>query len=109
MTRIKKISGVLAFVFVTGCSSYGVIDNTPTASSQTPESAYSLQFRKNRADSANDISLILAFSGGGTRAAAIAYGVLTELRDTKIVIDGQSRSLLEEVDVISSKIIVMNF
>jgi NTE family protein len=43
--------------------------------------------------------LYLAFSGGGTRAAAIAYGVLEELRDTKI--GGGTRSLLDEVDTIS--------
>jgi NTE family protein len=46
--------------------------------------------------------VILAFSGGGTRAAALSYGVMEKLRDTKIVWEGQSKSLLDEVDVISS-------
>ena len=32
----------------------------------------------------DDITLVLAFSGGGSRAAALAYGVLQELRDTRI-------------------------
>ena len=50
----------------------------------------------------NEITLILAFSGGGTRAAALAYGALTALRDTTITISGQPRRLLDEVDVISS-------
>ncbi len=45
---------------------------------------------------------MLAFSGGGTRAAALAYGILEELRDTTVVIDGQPRRLLDEVDTISS-------
>ncbi len=45
---------------------------------------------------------MLAFSGGGTRAAALAYGILLELRDTTVVIDGQPRRLLDEVDLISS-------
>lgn len=49
-----------------------------------------------------DIGLMLAFSGGGTRAAALAYGVLEELRDTEIVIDGAPRRLLDETDLISS-------
>jgi len=43
--------------------------------------------------------VVLTFSGGGTRAAAFAYGVLEELRGTTI---GGGRTLLDEVDVISS-------
>jgi len=54
-----------------------------------------------RTNQSDDILFALAFSGGGTRAAAFAYGVLEELRDTKLPGDG-SRSLLKEVDVISS-------
>ena len=41
---------------------------------------------------------LLAFSGGGTRAAAFSYGVLEELRRTEIVVDGQKRRLIDEVD-----------
>jgi len=48
------------------------------------------------------LTVILTFSGGGTRAAALAYGVLEQLRDTKITWDGDEHSLLDEVDVISS-------
>jgi NTE family protein len=43
----------------------------------------------------------LAFSGGGTRAAAFAYGVLEELHDTPISVDGEPKTLLDEVDTIS--------
>ena len=46
--------------------------------------------------------IILTFSGGGTRAAALSYGVLETLRDTRFVWEGTERSLLDEVDVISS-------
>ena len=44
----------------------------------------------------------LTFSGGGTRAAALSYGVLEELRKTEVAIDGKKRRLLDEVDAISS-------
>jgi NTE family protein len=54
-----------------------------------------------RTNQSDDIVLALAFSGGGTRAAAFAYGVLEELRDTKLPEFG-TRSLLNEVDVISA-------
>lgn len=47
------------------------------------------------------IWMFLAFSGGGTRAAAFSYGVLEGLRDTEVVIDGKRVRLLDEVDVIS--------
>ncbi len=49
-----------------------------------------------------DVLLVLAFSGGGTRAAAFSYGVLEELRDTEIVVNGERRRLLDEVDLITS-------
>ncbi len=47
------------------------------------------------------IWLILAFSGGGTRAAAFAYGVMEALRDTEVVVRGQKLRMLDEVDAIS--------
>ena len=46
--------------------------------------------------------LIVAFSGGGTRSSSLGYGVLQELARTEVVIDGTKRRLLDEVDVISS-------
>jgi NTE family protein len=49
-----------------------------------------------------DIALVLALSGGGTRAAAFSYGVLQELRDTPLPGDGAPTSLLDEIDLISS-------
>jgi NTE family protein len=49
-----------------------------------------------------DIALALAFSGGGTRAAALSYGVLLELRDTLVTVGGKQERLLDEVDTISS-------
>ena len=47
----------------------------------------------------DELFVILAFSGGGTRAAAFSYGVLAQL--AAITLPG-GRSLLDEVDVISS-------
>ncbi|MCG3180143.1 MAG: hypothetical protein BIFFINMI_02498 [Phycisphaerae bacterium] len=53
-------------------------------------------------DNSDDLFVILTFSGGGTRAAALAYGVMQKLADTPIQIFGQQRRLLDEVDVISA-------
>jgi NTE family protein len=46
--------------------------------------------------------LTLAFSGGGTRAAAFAYGVMEELRDTHVLVGGESVRLVDEIDTISA-------
>src|SRR5262249_48278297 len=50
----------------------------------------------------DDLLVVLAMSGGGTRAAALGYGVLEELRRTEITVNGVKRRLLDEVDVISA-------
>lgn len=47
------------------------------------------------------VMLFLAFSGGGTRAAAFSYGVLEALRDTEITVDGKRVRLIDEVDTLS--------
>lgn len=44
---------------------------------------------------------VLSFSGGGTRAAALSYGVLEELRRTEITVQGEQRRLIDEVDLIT--------
>lgn len=51
---------------------------------------------------ADRLFVILTFSGGGTRAAALSYGVLETLRDTRFTWQGAEHDLLDEVDVISS-------
>ena len=50
-----------------------------------------------------DAMLVAAtFSGGGKRSSAFSYGVLKGMRDFKVVLDGRERSLLDELDLISS-------
>lgn len=54
------------------------------------------------ADRSGSNTVLLAFSGGGVRAAALSYGVMQELRDTLIESDGKTVRLLDEVDGISA-------
>lgn len=100
MPRFFVIASVL--LLISGCASYGVVENAP----QEPKTAgerYSIAAHtKRNSHRNNDIALILAFSGGGTRAAAFSYGVLESLRDTEVMLEGRSARLLDEVDTISS-------
>ena len=54
-----------------------------------------------RPDPADELFVCLTFSGGGTRAAAFAYGALLKLRDTDIGRAGAPKRLLDEVDCIA--------
>jgi len=87
-------------LLISGCTSYGVVKNAPLGAGPATKS-YSLTVRK-RDTRPNDVHIILAFSGGGTRAAALSYGVMKALRDIEVSIRGRSSKLLNEVDIISS-------
>ncbi|MDE0886081.1 MAG: patatin-like phospholipase family protein [Myxococcota bacterium] len=82
-----------------GCAGFQAVNQPITQI--TPEQGYR-QFTKPVPDGGGAVWLALAFSGGGTRAAAFAYGVLEELRATQVVLDGQSTRLLDEIDTISA-------
>jgi NTE family protein len=97
---LKLLTVGFGLLLLSGCASYGVIDNAELTTESTSQ-PYSIRALAGKGGS-GDITLTLAFSGGGTRAAALAYGVLEELRDTTVVIDGQPRRLLDEIDNISS-------
>ncbi len=88
-------------ILSSGCSSIGKIENEPVQQLPTGMARYSSSYHQ-RQHPVGDTLFVLAFSGGGTRAAALSYGVLEELRDTKYTKDGKSVRLLDEVDRISS-------
>jgi NTE family protein len=91
---------LLSLTMLNGCASYGVVQNQPVAGISN-EKRYDLKHFA-EVNPSGDTAFILSFSGGGTRAAAMAYGVLQELRDTEIAVDGRKQRLLDEVDHISS-------
>ena len=100
VNRRQMLCAFVVLLLISGCSSYGVIHNQPGVNI-IEEQPYSLQTWA-QSENAADFIFILAFSGGGTRAAAMAYGILEELRDSPVVINGQSSRLLDEVTHISS-------
>ncbi len=88
---------VLLVALSAGCAHYPV--NQPLSRS-APEAGYRGRNLVGPDDN-DELLLMLSFSGGGTRAAALSYGVLEALRDTPISIHGQQKRLLDEVDWIS--------
>jgi NTE family protein len=95
------ISSFFLTMLVSGCASYGVVKNPPITTTNLAKS-YSLSSWNNEQTQSSDIQITLAFSGGGTRAAALSYGVLQELRDTLVSIDEKPVRLLDEVVAITS-------
>ena len=89
---------LLLLLLLGGCATRPV---NPPISHVNPSSGYRFEARQARMNDKDDL-IILAFSGGGTRAAAFSYGVLEFLRRTE-VIDSKGRKirLLDEVDVIT--------
>jgi NTE family protein len=67
-----------------------------------PTQGYRLASAKTMRGCKDDLVIMLAFSGGGTRAAAFSYGVLEALRAIPVSSDGCASTLLDEVDQISS-------
>lgn len=96
---------ILPLLFLTGlalgfqgCASY---PPTPKLDSYNLDKGYRYDKLSDQKNS-ESLFVILTFSGGGTRAAALSYGVLEKLRNTPIVWEGRRSNLLNEVDVISS-------
>ncbi|RLT93975.1 patatin-like phospholipase family protein [Ketobacter sp.] len=89
---------VLSVVFMNGCASIYAPQNAALDSIDTSTGYRGISHIGHM----GDISVYMSFSGGGTRAAALSYGVLQELAATRIGAEGNRRRLLDEVDHISS-------
>lgn len=92
---------LVLLLLLSGCSTYGEIENQPIRKGRIYNKTYSLASFQDKFSNSDNV-IILSFSGGGTRAAALAYGVLQELRNTSFMMRGKELRLLDDVDVISS-------
>jgi NTE family protein len=99
--RISKCLIITLFLVVqlSACAHYPLNQQSYTFDRHVGYRFNNLQSGAHNSDA---LFICLTFSGGGTRAAALAYGVMKELRKTRIKVEGQEKSLLDEVDVISS-------
>lgn len=78
------------------------IRNSPiNAALAGPSSAPQSALGQDEADF-DDTAVSMSFSGGGSRAAAFAFGVLRELARTQVHGEGGNAPLIEQVDFVSS-------
>ena len=99
---VTRVFIALAFSLgMAGCSTTAHYPVNPPIDGRDPSKEY--RFRNlGHEETSDSLGVMVTFSGGGTRAAALAHGVLEELAETKLYWDGKNRSLLNEIDVISS-------
>ena len=87
------------FILLTGCAHYQVNEQSETFD---PQTGYRFEALDPGPQNSDSLFVCLMFSGGGTRASALSYGIMAALRDSEIQVDGQKKHLLAEVDCISS-------
>lgn len=98
MTSIKFFSLFLSIVVLAGCASRPI--NKPVSSIDV-NAGYRFETMHAKAEDQENL-VVLAFSGGGTRAAAFSFGVLEFLRNTEIVgPKGKRIRLLDSVGLIT--------
>ena len=96
--RILWATACAALLGLAGCATRPV---NPPITQADPNGGYTFQARQKHFKS-QDTLVVLAFSGGGTRAAAFSYGVLEFLRRTEVVAGNGARlRLIDAVDMIT--------
>src|SRR5687768_947364 len=98
--KFKKIVTMMLAGFLTlacgGCAHRHVNREITTIDSKT---GYRLKHTATDAVNTDEVVLVVALSGGGTRAAALSYCALEEFADTTITVNGTHKSLLDEFDI----------
>ncbi|MCP4621031.1 MAG: patatin-like phospholipase family protein [Bradyrhizobium sp.] len=94
---VSALSALAVVLALAGCASvYNLPGNIPLGDALA-DNNYGREIPRTHED---DVLLALSFSGGGTRAAAFAFGVLTELDRSRLG-SNRERSLLDRVDFVS--------
>ena len=98
MTSVKFFSLFFSVILLTGCASRPVNKQVSTVDDNA---GYRFETMHAKAEDQENL-VVLAFSGGGTRAAAFSYGVLEFLLNTEMVgPKGKKMRLLDSVGLIT--------
>jgi len=94
MNRLNApLALILAVLLLAGCSSFRPWQNKPARGEEVGVRTSPAAERP--------VVVIVAFSGGGARAAAFGLGVLRELKATEFTLNGRPTTLLDEAVLIS--------
>jgi len=99
MIRYSYISIVIISIAMGGCAAHHPVNESLEKIDKTAGYRITNSKTANRSDT---LTISLAFSGGGIRAAAFSYGILEALREVYINWEGKRRKVIDEVDNISS-------
>ncbi|MGE0752733.1 MAG: patatin-like phospholipase family protein [Variibacter sp.] len=94
---VLRILSLVAVLAVGACATVNVPINVPTTDAQGGVSANAIPTEA----SEDDMLVGLAFSGGGTRAAAFSFGALQAFADARRQVRGQQMSLIDHIDFVS--------
>lgn len=97
--RLRRVAAAFAGCALAACATRPV---NPPIDAPPPDGGYRYGAMASFASPAPENLVILAFSGGGTRAASFSYGVLEALRGIEITApDGRAERLLASTSVIT--------
>ena len=100
---LRASAGMLAAwvaVWLAGCAAFEV-HKEPVNQPLAGNVAATLAAGRNNTSGSDDLMVGLAFSGGGTRAAAFSFGVLSEIERTQLPGRAGAHSLLDRVNFVS--------
>ncbi|PCJ39219.1 MAG: patatin [Moraxellaceae bacterium] len=97
----SRVIPLFLLAMLSACTTFHKAQNVILDQANKPTS-YSIKAHTTKRP-IGDHLFLLSFSGGGTRASALSYGVMKELRNTHYVdSDNHKKNLLDDVDFISA-------
>lgn len=100
-TVLRFVAMTAALTMLAACSSTRPAYNAELLPA-TQRPGYRMSALPPTPTNGNELFVAASFSGGGARAATLAYAVLEAMRETEIEVNGQSRTLFDELDVVSA-------